>query len=206
MHKNHRIVQLTSQLKAVRQLTDEVLSDDCNEIAHLLVKDENRQVNQQVTSTPITRSGNVSSHRKISHFFQKGYTDSEIKPSVKKNLDSSCNGRNSQEIKDENLLIPLNEVKRPEMLHNGVRPFACDKCSKMFARSDYLENHMRSHCGKDKRNESSSKKVLNESSSLSGSKKHLNESSSFKCDLCDLKYVYKHNLMRHKRNVHAKTI
>lgn len=229
MHKHQRIVQLTSTLQAIRQLTD----DDCIEVE--------KGKNQHFKSTQI------SSQRKKSHLFQNGNINSDIKPSVKDIFDlnrreGTVNGRDGEDINEENLVIPLLEVrnskkrnvcnrcgrcfissyrlKRHEVTHTGIRSFACQKCPRAFTRSDHLKRHlMRLHGGNVQRKVSGSKKPLKESSSVSLSKKQLNGSSSvsdsekelnenrvFKCDICDFKTLHRRNVWRHKKNIHKKSI
>ncbi|XP_056411285.1 zinc finger protein 740 [Hyla sarda] len=97
-------------------------------------------------------------------------------------------------------------LDRHKRVHSGEKPYQCERCQQAFSRTDRLLKHKRmcQGCHTKIAETESGKRVPSYSPSFGIHRDVFSNTGErpFECDMCDMKFVQKYHLDRHKR-VHS---
>ncbi|KAH8878164.1 Early growth response protein 1-A [Schistosoma japonicum] len=97
---------------------------------------------------------NINQDKSREYCFEIGYEKSTLQTEF-----SSANHNKSQKLSDQQKpfvcgmlscnkrFVRIDELKRHQRTHSGIKQFICDICKKGFTRSDHLMTHRRTHTG-----------------------------------------------------------
>ncbi|KAK4471216.1 hypothetical protein MN116_004665 [Schistosoma mekongi] len=120
--------------------------------------------NRTYSTCPITSMSevtdyklNINQHKSREYCFETGYEQSNAPTTLQTEFSSHHN--KCQKLSDQQKpfvcgmlscnkrFVRIDELKRHQRTHSGIKQFICDICKKGFTRSDHLMTHRRTHTG-----------------------------------------------------------
>ena len=92
-------------------------------------------------------------------------------------------------------------------IHSTNQPFTCDICSRRFKKKDYLDNHMVSLHGDERKYKCEKcEKAFKHAKHLNEHRRIHNKDFKAKCHICDKQFIQKYNMVLHLKKQHPEAL